>query len=83
MAPRGGLVFLDTGLDFAATVPNRVETPTHPDLVPPTVELTEEVEPEALPGLEPTNEVDFAAMSDEPLPTIDVEGANDGLTDED
>ena len=80
LAARGGLVFLDTGLDFAATVPNRVETPTHPDLLQQPVELTEEVEPESLPGLEPTNEVDFAAISDEPLPTIDVEGANDGLT---
>ncbi len=80
LAARGGLVFLDTGLDFAATVPNRVETPTHPDLLQQPVELTEEVEPESLPGLEPTNEVDFDAISDEPLPTIDVEGANDGLT---
>ena len=40
------------------------------------------MEPEALAGLEQMGEVDFAAISDEPLPTIDVEGTNDGLTSE-
>ena len=76
-AARGGLVFLDTGLDFATNVPSRVETPTHPDLVPPVEELSEAVAPDAVDGLEQTNEVDFAAISDESLPSLEVEGALD------
>jgi tetratricopeptide (TPR) repeat protein len=79
---RGGLVFLDTGLEFANTVPSRVETPIRPDLVPPAEELTEEVAPEAVDGLEQTNEVDFGAISDESLPALELEGTVEGLIEE-
>jgi tetratricopeptide (TPR) repeat protein len=81
-AARGGLVFLDTGVEFATSVPSRIETPIRPDLVPPPEELTDPLEPEEVAGLEQTNEVDFASISDESLPSLEVEGTIEGLIDE-
>jgi tetratricopeptide (TPR) repeat protein len=88
LAVRGGLVFLDTGLDFTTTAPGRAESPAQPDLVSPSGGETEAIAPEVVAGLERSNEVDFAAINDDVLPLLEVEGTSEeptteGLTIED
>ncbi len=75
---RGGLVFLDTGQEFSAT-PDRLDIPAHPDLVQPVAEMDEPVTPVTVDGLEQINEVDFAAVSDEAMPPLEIEGVVDDL----
>lgn len=70
---RGGLVFLDTGVDFAAAPPGRLDIPPHPDLVPPLVELGDPLVPLEVDGLEQAGEVDFGAVSEEMLPALELD----------
>lgn len=68
----GGLVFLDTGADFAVAAP--LDIPANPDLMPPLADVGEP-EPIAVDGLMQMEEVDLGTTSDESLPTLELEGA--------
>ncbi|HEY8259071.1 MAG TPA: tetratricopeptide repeat protein [Gemmatimonadales bacterium] len=70
---RGGLVFLDTGVDVGST-PSRLDIPAHPDLVQPLADIDEPVTPVTVHGLEQTNVVDFESASEEAMPPLELEG---------
>ena len=72
---RGGLVFLDTGVNFVAGPPIRLDIPAHPDLLQPLEEMGDPLAPLPVDGLEPTGGVDFGAASGEMLPPLELDGA--------
>ncbi len=81
-ARRGDLIFLDTGVDFSATAPDRRDIPALPDLVPPLEDLDVPPPPVAVDGLEQTSQVDFAEAPEEQMPPLELESVGDLSIDE-
>jgi tetratricopeptide (TPR) repeat protein len=70
---RGGLVFLDTGVNFVTHHPGSLGIPAHPDLVQPLEEMGDPLAPLSVDGLEPTAEVDFGATSENMPPALELD----------
>jgi len=73
LGKRGGLVFLDTGVDFTAASPDRLDIPAHPHLVPPLEETDDPLALLSVDGLEQSEEVDFGTASGEMVPPLELD----------